>query len=412
MDFVEGLLEKKKILVVDDSALMRRVLCDIINSDKRFQVVAKATDGVEAFDLLSRGEIYDAVVLDINMPRMNGLELLKELRKFKIWARIMIASTDSKEGASVTLDALELGALDFIQKPITSYECRSPEFMAGFLDTLYAVACSRITVTERPRVTGDKVKPVRGTDAGIPKEDSRDGERFARKDPVRQPAKTATAGQAKQPSKSMDELVGKAKSLPVGNGLRKIVAIACSTGGPRALQSVIPKLPQKLDAPVILVQHMPKGFTASLAERLDGMSDLTVKEAQEGDVLEKGVVYISMGGQHMNVKLTPNGRHVIHYSDEPSREGVKPSANYMYESLSETKFTDILCVVLTGMGADGMEGIQNLKKKKDIVVLTQNQNSCVVYGMPKSVVNAGLSDQELDLSVMADRIAERIGTKQ
>ena len=402
MDFMDRFFEKKKILVVDDSALMRRVLCDIINSDKRFQVSAKATDGVEAFDLLSSGELYDAVVLDINMPRMNGIELLKELRKFKIRARIMIASTDSVEGAEVTLDALELGALDFIQKPGTSYECRSPEFMAGFLDTLYAVACAKLPASERNTAVGLKErdrqpkKPVRlsYTDPGAQKP----AERTQTKPDERTQTKPAVSAES-------------SKALPPGRGGRKIVAIASSTGGPRALQSVIPKLPKNLDAPVLLVQHMPKGFTASLAERLDGMSELTVREAREGETLERGVVYIAMGGQHMNVKAMPSGSHIIHYSDEPSREGVKPSANYMYESLADTKYTEILCVVMTGMGADGMEGIRNLKKKKDIVVLTQNQSSCVVYGMPKSVVNAGLSDQEMDLGGLADRITEWIGKK-
>lgn len=389
MVFQEQPFEKKKILVVDDSALMRRVICDIINSDKRFQVVAKASDGVEAFDHLSSGEIYDAVVLDINMPRMNGLELLRELRKFKIRARIMIASTESKEGAAVTLDALELGALDFIQKPGTSYECRDPEFMNHFLDTLYAVSISRLYEPERSKVSAARPKPQ-----------SEPAEKKIGKQPARTPKSAVTA----PVSVAM-------KPLPVNKGGRKIVAIASSTGGPRALQSVIPRLPKELDAPVVLVQHMPKGFTASLAERLDGLSQLTVKEAAEGDVLEKGVVYIAMGGQHMNIKLMPGGYHAIHYTDEPSREGVKPSANYMYESLADSKFSDILCVVMTGMGADGTEGIQNLKKKKEIAVISQSQHSCVVYGMPKSVVHAGLSDQEVDLNALAGKITEWIGTK-
>lgn len=378
--------EKKKILVVDDSALMRRVLCDIINSDKRFQVVAKAVDGIEAFDLLSK-ESYDAVVMDINMPRMNGLEVLRELKKFKIPARVMIASTDSKEGAAVTMDALELGALDFIQKPGTSFECRSQEFMSNFLDTLYAVSQARLPLAEKaskaPFVPNERVElPKRSISAPV------------------------------KPAERSVQIIGSLK--PAGKGNHKIVAIASSTGGPRALQSVIPKLPKNLDAPVVLVQHMPKGFTASLAERLDSISEISVKEAKEGEVLENGTVYIAMGGKHLNVILSTGGKHIIHYSDEPTREGVKPCANYMYESLLETRFSDVLCVVMTGMGADGTDGIRNLKngkRDKNIAVLAQNQNSCVVYGMPKSVTVAGLSDQETELRDIAGKITEWVGKR-
>ena len=404
---------KKKILVVDDSALMRRVICDIINSDKRFQVVAKAVDGVEAFDLMSR-ESYDAVVLDINMPRMSGLEVLKELRKFRIHARVLVASTDTKEGARVTMDALELGALDFIQKPVNSFECRNEIFMHDFLDTLYAVCNARLPLEKEkdrnvPRTISTVVKP--------PVKEPAAAERKALVKPA-MPTIPRT-GETMQPVKpiSIPATTQKLHKAAIGN--RKIVAIASSTGGPRALQSVIPKLPQNLDAPVLLVQHMPKGFTASLAERLNEISAISVKEAKEGELLEKGCVYVAMGGQHFNVRLTPSGVHVIHYSDEPTREGVKPCANYMYESLSESKYSDVLCVVMTGMGADGTEGIQNLKKEnenpsnmfkgKNIAVISQNQNSCVVYGMPKSVVMAGLSDDELDLDELAGRITEWVG---
>lgn len=396
-------MEKKKILVVDDSALMRRVLCDIINSDKRFQVVAKAVDGVEAFDLLSR-ESYDAVVMDINMPRMNGLEVLKELRKYKIHAKVMIASTDSKEGASVTLDALELGALDFVQKPGTSFECRSEAFMKEFLDTLYAVSIARLPA-EKVR-TGNLTARIPSSREGIK--------------PSRMPSANAVQTIKNNPAANKENVSPSGGKLQrMATGSRKVIAIASSTGGPRALQNVIPKLPKGLDAVVLLVQHMPKGFTASLAERLDSLSEVAVKEAKEGEILEKGTVYIAMGGLHFNVRLSPNGLHEIHYTDEPSREGVKPCANYLYESLANSKFSDILCVVMTGMGADGTEGILNLKnenanpsninKGKNIAVISQNQSSCVVYGMPKSVVQAGLSDEELDLDDLAGKMTEWVG---
>ncbi|MCM1253279.1 MAG: chemotaxis-specific protein-glutamate methyltransferase CheB [Clostridium sp.] len=354
----------KNILVVDDSALMRRVLCDIIDSDNRFHVQDRATNGLEALDLLSR-KSYDAVILDVNMPRMNGLELLKELQVRKISARIMMVSTDTKEGAKTTLDALELGALDFVHKPGTAMDCRTEDFKEKLLRTLEVVVDSKALTYEKPSVA--KVVEM--------------SKRMAQT-PI-------------------------TRSTVSGS---KIVALASSTGGPKALQSVIPKLPKNLKAPVVVVQHMPAGFTASLAERLNMLSEVQVKEAAEGDVLEAGVVYISMGGKHMNV-MSGAGKYTIHYTDEPSREGVKPCANYMYESLMSSRFDEVVCVVMTGMGADGTQGIKNLKEKKKIHVIAQNADTCAVYGMPRSVVNAELADDVVPLEQIAHEIIMNVGVR-
>ncbi|MBD5524003.1 MAG: chemotaxis-specific protein-glutamate methyltransferase CheB [Lachnospiraceae bacterium] len=354
----------KKILVVDDSALMRRVLCDIINSDERFQVQDRATNGLEALDLLSR-KSYDAVVLDVNMPQMNGLELLKELQKRKISAKVMMASTDTREGAKTTLDALELGALDFVHKPNNAMDCRTDVFKDKLLRILAVVADS---------------KPVQ--------------------------AKVFSREEMKT-SKKMVELVSRHAASVPGN---KVVALASSTGGPKALQSVIPRLPRNLKAPVVVVQHMPAGFTASLAERLDTLSQVHVKEAAEGDILEAGTVYIAMGGKHLNVQSSM-GKYSIHYTDQPTREGVKPCANYMYESLQDSKYDQIVCVVMTGMGADGTEGIKHLKARKKIHVIAQEAGTCAVYGMPKSIVTAGLADQVVPLDQIAQEIIMNVGVK-
>lgn len=355
----------KKILVVDDSALMRRVLCDIIESDRKFQVADKAADGLEALKLLMENR-YDAVVLDVNMPKMTGLELLEELRRNKIPARVMMASTDTGEGAKTTLDALELGALDFIQKPGTAFHCRGDAFRKDFLRVLEGVSSGRLSVFEAEEKGQER------------------------------------AGEAARAA----ELAGRAAKTPG----TKVVAIASSTGGPRALQAVIPRLPAGLDAPVLLVQHMPKGFTASLAERLNGLGAIAVREAKEGEELQKGTVYVARGGAHMNVS-SAGGKHTIRYSDEPNREGVKPCANYMYESLSDSRFDKVLCVVMTGMGADGTEGIRNLKARKKVHVISQDQESCTVYGMPKSVTNAGLSDQTVPLDQIAQEIILNVGVR-
>ncbi len=355
---------KKRILVVDDSALMRRVLCDIINADGRFVVEDKAMNGQIALDYLMKKK-YDAVVLDVNMPVMNGIELLKELQKRKIPAKVIMASTDTMEGAKVTMDCLDLGALDFVHKPNQAVDCKHEGFVKALTDILAVAADSKEPKFEK-----------------------------------------AFELDSMKRDKKLVELVSRSTVTSSG---RKIVAIASSTGGPKALQSVIPRLPKNLNAPVVLVQHMPVGFTKSLADRLDSLSDIAVSEAVEGDELVKGHVYIARGGAHMNV-VTKGGKSVIHFSDEPSREGVKPCANYMYESLADSPYDQVVCVVMTGMGADGTEGVKNLKKGKKVHVIAQQEASCAVYGMPRAVVNAGLADQIVDLNTIAQEIIMNVGT--
>ncbi len=356
----------KKILIVDDSALMRRVFCDIIEGDKRFQVTDRAANGLEALELLTKNT-YDAVVLDVNMPKMSGLELLRELQKRKIPAKVMMASTDTMGGAKTTMDALELGALDFVHKPTSALECRRGPFREAFLQTLQVVAESRSPVMDKA-FTVDSMKKTR----------------------------------------QVVELAKKHSSVISQN---KIVAIASSTGGPKALHSVITKLPKDLRTPVVLVQHMPAGFTQSLAERLNSLSEIAVSEAVEGETLQAGHVYIARGGKHLNIDKKPGGRYVVRYSDEPAREGVKPCANYMYESLADSDFDEVICVVMTGMGADGTKGIVNLKNAKKVHVLVQEQSTCAVYGMPKSAVQAGLADEIVPLEQIAQEIILNVGVK-
>lgn len=184
---------------------------------------------------------------------------------------------------------------------------------------------------------------------------------------------------------------------------RKIVAIASSTGGPKALQRVVPRLPEDLNVPVLVVQHMPAGFTASLAQRLNGLSKVAVEEAEEGMPILDGHVYIAKGGKHLAVKKNDN-QMILTLTDEEMREGVKPCANYMYESLADSIYDEIVCVVMAGMGSDGTEGIANLKTAKKVKVIAQDQPSCTIYGMPKSVVKAGLSDMVVGLDQLADTI--------
>lgn len=381
---------KKNILVVDDSALMRRLISDIIKSDGRFQVSDLAMNGLEAFDLVTRDpKKYDAILLDINMPKMNGIQFLEQLDKMKIRQKIIIVSTLAKEGAEETVRCLELGAFDFVTKPDSYMEARNVAFQQMLLSALGAAT---------------------GVDIGIPAKEKETVKNAAEKPAA---ASRTVSNIAAVTSRALYDVTSAAvKRVPhknVGAGAKKLVALACSTGGPKALQSVIPKLPAGLDAPMVLVQHMPVGFTKSLADRLNELSQVTVKEAAEGDVLQKGTVYIAKGGSQMRIVKRGSDYVITQNADEPARGGLKPCADIMYESLVESDFDDITCVVLTGMGGDGTLGIKQLNNKKNIYVIAQNEATCTVYGMPRVVAEAGLTDEVVPLDAVAEAITKNVG---
>lgn len=395
---------KKKILIVDDSALMRRVLRDIINSDDRFEVADEAHDGAEGFKLIVAHN-YDAVVLDVYMPRMNGLDMLREMQKSNVSANVMMASTTTSEGARETLDALELGAIDFIKKPENVADARHTEFREQFLSILDVVASAKINIRKsvKPVTTDSTRKFSSRYDVNFHTKGESDIKRLEN-------AGISRTGHSDKPQviggSSTDAII-KPHTQVSGE---KIVAIASSTGGPRALQEVIPMLPANLNAPVLLVQHMPKGFTKSLADRLNDLSSITVSEAVDGEKIEKGHVYIAPGGLHMKLNKRPTG-YVISLSDEPSREGVKPCANYMYESLCASDFAEITCAVLTGMGQDATVGIKALNDKKKIFCIAQDEETSTVYGMPKAIAKTGLCNSVVPLNLVADQIIKNVGVR-
>ncbi len=352
-------MDKCKILIIDDSALMRRVVSDIIATDDFLEVVDTAGDGIQGLDLLIRNNgKYDIVLLDVNMPKMNGLEVLKKVKKYKLKCKVIMVSTLVKEGAMEAILALENGAIDLVLKPSNTSGENIDDFRERLLESVRVAAGMNGADEEEKEVIGD----LKNT-----------------------PAKKK-------------------------NG-EKLIALACSTGGPKSLKEVIPKLPNNMDAPMILVQHMPAGFTKSLSERLNELSDVEVKEAEQGDVLEKGKVYIAPGGKQMRVAYESGKGHVIALSDEEPREGLRPCANIMYESLADSKYDEITCVVLTGMGADGTIGIGTLSKTKDVYVISQDAKSCVVYGMPRAVINAGLADEVQPLDKISEAIIKNVGVQ-
>ncbi len=383
----------KKILICDDSALMRRLISDIINSDKRFEVKDLACNGLEGLDLIVKNHAdYDCVILDINMPKMNGLELLEQLQKNSIKITVLMVSTLTKEGANETIIALERGALDFVTKPENYIEAKGGIFKERLLEKL----CMATGIDmEEPKTAAVQKKTDSTVDFGSLR--------------VSKNTNVASPMTGKLPGQTTKNVYKPHKSLQGSKAQkRKLVALACSTGGPRALQSVIPRLPAEMDAPMVLVQHMPKGFTNSLAQRLNDMSKVNVKEAADGDVLKKGWVYIAPGGTQMRINKQGND-YVIVITNEPARGGLKPCADIMYESLMESSFDEITCVVLTGMGADGTVGIGQLGEKNTIYVISQDAASSVVYGMPKAVAEAKLSDEVQPLEQIAEAIIKNVG---
>lgn len=392
----------KKILVIDDSALMRRVISDIINEGNDYEVAAIAKDGLEGFDMIvSNPNLYSAIILDINMPKMNGLELLQKLQKNHIEQTVIVVSTVAKEGAKETIQALEYGAFDFVTKPENYFETKGNDFKRRIHDMLNIATSSRASVERtKPAVSritqsGSKLSSSLTSRLSSDKKASNDAISALRK--------------RNEVYDTLPPKVNPAKFINIKSGTRKIVALACSTGGPKSLQQVIPMLPKNLDAGVVLVQHMPAGFTASLAARLNEISDINVKEGADGDVIQKGWVYIAPGGKHIKV-VKKAAEYVIKLNDEPPIDGLRPCANVMYKSLVQCNYDEITCVVLTGMGADGTEGIKALSAgKKKIHVIAQDEESCVVYGMPKAIAQTGLVDEVVPLNKIAETITKNVG---
>ena len=386
----------KKILIIDDSALMRRVISDIIKTNKQYEVADFATDGLDGFDkIVSHPKLYDAIILDINMPKMNGLELLEMLQKNRIQETVIVVSTVAKEGAKETIKALELGAFDFVTKPENFIEAKGENFKQRILDMLEVATASstKASVISSMPITQSINTKATTMRTFVTAKNERSTEVSGRTKV--QPAMTVRM--------SDHNLYKKDK-------VNRIVALACSTGGPKSLQQVIPYLPADMDAGMVVVQHMPAGFTKSLAMRLNEISKVKVKEAEDGDFVEKGAVYIAPGGSHMRLTRAGSTAKVV-LSDEPPVDALRPCANVMYESLKDSPYDEIVCVVLTGMGADGTKGIKLLKEKKKLHVISQDEASSIVYGMPRSVAEAGLTDEVKPLEEIADAITRNTGVR-
>ncbi len=350
----------KKILIIDDSALMRRVMSDIINSEPGMHVADTAENGKIAVELLEKNRKYDCILLDINMPKMDGVSFLKYLSDNQYTIPTLVVSSIASRSAKETMLALEFGAYDFARKPDGLHGIASKEFRDQLI---LKIRCAFT------------IKNVQYPEQGA----------VSRLDSAK---RTKPLGS-----------VGHSRFTNVGRG--SIVFIASSTGGPKALQSVVPKFPADIGCPIVVVQHMPEGFTGSLAERLDEMSQCHVVEAEDGTVLKNGVIYVARGGYQLSIGMTGQNEHRLAVRKDPARNGLRPCADIFLESLLDSGYKKIFCAVLTGMGSDATEGLKQLKRLKDVYTVGQNKESCVVYGMPRAVAKAGLVDEVADLQEIA-----------
>lgn len=353
------------VLVVDDSAFMRKAISMMLESDPDIKVIGMAHNGEEGVELVQKLK-PDVVTLDIEMPRMDGLTALKHIME-KNPTPVMMVSSLTTDGASATLDALNLGAVDFIPKQLSFVALDIVKIKEELLGKIKHIAKNKRILMSRMRLrTKRPMADISGP-------------------------------------KKKNYLTSKPKPLVCsGHGNRSIIAIGSSTGGPPALQAIIPKLPRNLPVPVTVVQHMPPTFTKSLADRLNSLSSVQVIEASGNEPLEAGVVYIAPGDKHLLVKGSALKSRIV-LSDVPSDTLHKPAVNVMMKSVAESHGRTTLGVILTGMGSDGTEGLRDVKQKGGCI-FAQNEESCVVYGMPRSVVEANLADKIVHIDKMAEEI--------
>jgi two-component system chemotaxis response regulator CheB len=342
------------VLVVDDSAFMRKLIAEIIESSGAFHVVGTAVDGVEALQKI-RTLNPDIVTLDIEMPRLNGLQALEQIMAEMPRPVVMLSAAGSELGNAMTLRALERGALEFVRKP------------SGPV----SIDLSIVRVQLMSALEAARAMNMGGMRTSPPPAAARHPEPVPRKSP---------------------------------DAATRVVAIAASTGGPRALAEIIPRLPEDLGAAVVIVQHMPGEFTKLLAERLRAMSTLWVAEAMNGKLLRENRVYIAPGGYHMTLRGEP-GNASISLDESPTMWGVRPAADPLFFSVASTFGPASIGVVLTGMGRDGAEGLRRIREAGGRAIV-QDRDSSIIYGMPQAALAAAGTDKIAKLNDIAPLIRD------
>ena len=365
-----------KVLVVDDSSFFRRRVSEIINGSSALEVIATANNGQEAIDMVIKHK-PDVVTMDVEMPVMDGITAVQKIMASNPVPILMFSSL-THQGASATLDALEAGACDFLPKKFEDIARDKQEAITLLQQRIEMIASRRV------RKVVEKSEPATKTTAPTSTAGSRPTAPSTRNvnDRHSTAAPPAANKVARASGKSYD-----------------VLAIGTSTGGPVALQTILTKLPRNFKLPIVLVQHMPGTFTKAFADRLNGNCQISVKEAEDGDVLKAGCAYLAPGGKQMMVGT--NGK--IKIVDGSESLNYKPSVDITFASLSKSYSNKVLAIILTGMGADGRDGSRMLKEKGS-EIWAQDEASCVVYGMPQAVAKAGISTESIALEQVSKRI--------
>lgn len=375
--------EPISVLVVDDSALMRNLISRIVDSTPGLRVADRAMNGMFALQKIPRCQ-PDVIVLDIEMPEMNGIEFLKERKRLGIEIPVVILSSVAKRGAQVTMEALSLGAADFITKPSGS--------VSSDIHTV-ASELARMLVAYGAQYQKEKGGEIPHFDFSAPER------MFEPRHAEAKPAASPSAGGAARFDQSRPAPV-----LPAHPpGPTEIVAIGISTGGPNALREVFARIDPELGKPVVVVQHMPAGFTEEFAASLDRICPLEVKEAADGDLLKPGRVLIAPGDRHVTVEKRPLAG-IIRVNQEAQENGHRPSADVLFRSVAKEYGNRALAVIMTGMGRDGAKELGAVYREGGIT-LGQDEASSVVYGMPKVAFEMGHVMEQVPLDKMADKIS-------
>lgn len=388
-----------KVLVVDDSSFFRRRVSEIINQSPALEVIGTAKNGQEAIDMVAKVK-PDVVTMDIEMPVMDGITAVKRIME-KNPLPILMFSSLTHQGASATLDALEAGACDFLPKKFEDIARDKEEAIKLLQQRIQAIASRRV-FRVRPKLAtvakeATTAKPALSALQRLNKNNLASPSQAPIKPVTSVPATTVVAER-----KTPTAVAKVSKKFKASGKNYDVLAIGTSTGGPVALQKVLAALPSNFKLPILLIQHMPGTFTKAFAERLNGLCKIRVKEASDGDILQPGCAYLAPGGKQMLVDgRAGRGRIRIHEGSE--RLNYKPSVDVTFASLSKLYGKKVLAVVLTGMGADGREGARMLKDK-GAEIWAQDEQSCIVYGMPQAVTKAGIATESLALDQVSKRI--------
>lgn len=374
-------MDKVRIIVVDDSAFMRKAISDMIESEAKFEVVAKFRDGRELVEKVDRFK-PDLITLDVHMRDLDGLSTLKELKKQGKSYPIIMLSSATTEGSELTLECLDNGAITFITKPSGSISLDIDKVKERLIKEIKGITSNIVsnnTISSLKNKTSDS--QIRSNtnfkDVYIKSGISEKKETFIE-----------------------DKPIINNKPIPKNKRIDAVV-IGASTGGPKALQEVLTKLPGNLDVPVFVVQHMPEGFTKVFAERLNKSCDMTVVEASHGMSISRNTIYIAKGGSHMTI----SSANRIELNKEPAIWGVRPAVDKLFDSAVNVYGGNLLSVILTGMGRDGAEGTKNVKERGGITI-SEDRSTCTIYGMPKAAYETGKVDLVLPLDQVCNKITQ------